>query len=44
MNEHNIQIVNNRGVFYIYLDNKLYCSCDNWNEVTEEMENIENEI
>ena len=26
--------------YEIYIDNKFYCSCDNWTEVQEELEKL----
>lgn len=32
------------GEYYIYLDNKFYCSCDNFKECREEIEELEEKI
>lgn len=38
-----IKVVRVREHYEIYVDNKLYCSCDNWTEVNEDLKNLEKE-
>jgi hypothetical protein len=33
-------VTNDRGVYYIYIDGKFYCSCDNNKELAEELEEL----
>jgi len=33
-------VVQEKGVYYIYLNAEFYCSCDNLSEVREEIEKI----
>ena len=35
-----LTVENERGVYYIYIDGKFYCSCENYREVEEEMEDL----
>lgn len=35
-----ILIIQTRGVYYIYINADFYCSCDTFNEVKEEIDNI----
>ncbi len=36
-----LEIRQERGVYYLYIDGKFYCSCDNNREVEEEKENLQ---
>ncbi len=42
--DHSITILQKYGYYAIFLNNEFYCSCDNWKEVTEELEHIRGEI
>lgn len=35
-----INIMNIRGVYYLYINGKLYCTCDSLQEVYEELNSI----
>ena len=35
-----LTVENERGVYYIYIDGKFYCSCENHRELEEEMEDL----
>ena len=35
-----ILIIQTRGIYYIYINANFYCSCDTFNEVKEEIDNI----
>lgn len=39
-----ISVKNNRGHYEIYCDGKFYCSCDYWDEVKEEIEDLKSEF
>ena len=41
MNE--VKVVRVREHYEIYVNNKFYCSCDNWTEVNEDLKNLEKE-
>lgn len=36
-----LEIKRERGVYYLYLNGKFYCSCDNIGEVEEEREALQ---
>lgn len=36
-----LEIRQKKGVYYLYIDGKFYCSCDNDREVDEEVENLQ---
>lgn len=38
-----ITVERRNGVFYIFLNGVLHCTCDSWSEVVEELEGIGNE-
>ena len=35
-----LTIRNERGVYYIYIDGKFYCSCEDYKELEEEVEDL----
>lgn len=40
-----LEIRQKKGVYYLYIDGKFYCSCDNDREIDEEIEKLkENKI
>lgn len=36
-----LEIVNHLGVYYLYLNDKFYCTCDTFKEVTEEVQELQ---
>lgn len=36
-----VKIENERGIYYIYIDGKFYCSCENRRELDEELEDLQ---
>ena len=36
-----LEIKRERGIYYLYIDGKFYCSCDNNREVEEEKESLQ---
>lgn len=36
-----LEIRQKRGVYYLYIDGKFYCSCDNDKEVNEEVAELQ---
>ena len=37
-----LEIKQERGVYYLYINGKFYCSCDNDREVNEEVAELQN--
>lgn len=36
-----LEIKQERGIYYLYIDGKFYCSCDNNREVDEELTELQ---
>lgn len=36
-----LEIVNHLGVYYLYINDKFYCTCDTFKEVTEEVQDLQ---
>lgn len=44
ISDHAIEIIQKYGHYIVYLDNDFYCSADNWSEVSEELDLIQEEL